>query len=114
MNTIDLNGRCAVITGGASGIGAEIARRLSASGARIALWDLDQRAAAQLAAALPAIGGSHLALATDVTDEASVQRACDATIAGFGRIDILVCSAGNTGPNATTCHNEPASWRQVM
>lgn len=114
MNAIDLNSRCAVITGGASGIGAEIARRLSASGARIALWDLDQGAAEQLAATLPAIGGSHLAIGADVTDEASVQSACNRTVAGFGRIDILVCSAGITGPNATTWQFEPADWRRVM
>lgn len=114
MNSIDLTQRCAVITGGASGIGAAIARRFASSGARVALWDLDLTAAQRLADSLPAIGGAHLALATDVTDETSVQAACDRTISGFGRIDILVCSAGITGPNTTTWQYEPADWRRVM
>ena len=114
MNSIDLNGRSAVITGGASGIGAAIAARFAASGARVALWDLDQAGAERLAGSLPTAGGSHLALATDVTNESSVQAACDRTIAGFGRIDILVCSAGITGPNATTWQYDPADWRRVM
>mgnify|MGYP006270535957 CR=1 FL=1 len=114
MNSIDLRKRNAVITGGASGIGAEIARRLAASGARVALWDLDLAAAQKLADSLPAVGGAHLAIGTDVTDEHSVQSACDRTIAGFGRIDILVCSAGITGPNTTTWQYEPADWRRVM
>ena len=114
MNTIDLQGRSAVITGGASGIGAAIAARLAASGARVALWDLDIANAEKLASALPGPGGRHLAVSADVTDEASVQAACDRTIAGFGRIDILVCSAGITGPNATTWQYDPADWRRVM
>jgi NAD(P)-dependent dehydrogenase (short-subunit alcohol dehydrogenase family) len=114
MNSIDLTQRCAVITGGASGIGAAIARRLASNGARVALWDLDLTAAQRLADSLPAIGGAHLAFAADVTDETSVQAACDRTMAGFGRIDILVCSAGITGPNATTWQYEPADWRRVM
>jgi NAD(P)-dependent dehydrogenase (short-subunit alcohol dehydrogenase family) len=66
MNHIDLKGRCAVVTGGAAGIGLAIAQRFAASGARVAIWDLDGRAAAAAAAAL---GDGHLGLAVDVADE---------------------------------------------
>ncbi|MCA3180635.1 MAG: SDR family NAD(P)-dependent oxidoreductase [Burkholderiaceae bacterium] len=111
MNTIDLRGRCAVVTGGAAGIGLAIARRFAASGARVALWDLDEGAAKVAAASL---GDGHLGIATDVADEHSVQRATDATAAAFGRIDALVCSAGITGPNTTTWEYPPEAWRKVF
>ncbi|MFO0462071.1 MAG: SDR family NAD(P)-dependent oxidoreductase [Burkholderiales bacterium] len=111
MNTIDLRGRCAVVTGGAAGIGLAIARRFAASGARVALWDLDEGAAKGAAASL---GDGHLGIATDVADEHSVQRATDATAAAFGRIDALVCSAGITGPNTTTWEYPPEAWRKVF
>lgn len=114
MNAIDLKGRHAVITGGASGIGAAIARRLAASGARVAIWDIDPKAAQVVADSLESTPGAHLAVAVDVTGEQSVDAACARTIAGFGRIDVLVCSAGITGPNTTTWQYEPAEWKKVM
>jgi 3-oxoacyl-[acyl-carrier protein] reductase len=115
MNAIDLKGRAAVITGGASGIGAAIAARFAASGARVALWDVDAAAAQKTAADLPPVAGvSHQAIAVDVTDAQSVQAATDKTVAAFGRIDILCCSAGITGPNKTTWEYEPEDWRRVM
>ncbi len=111
MNTIDLKGRGAVVTGGAAGIGLAVARRFAASGARVALWDLDESAAREAAASL---GAGHLGLAVDVADEHSVQRATDATAAAFGAIDVLVCSAGITGPNTTTWEYPPEAWRKVF
>ncbi len=111
MNTIDLKGRGAVVTGGAAGIGLAIAQRFAASGARVALWDLNEAAAKAAAASL---GEGHLGLAVDVADEHSVQRATDATAAAFGAIDVLVCSAGITGPNTTTWEYPPEAWRKVF
>ncbi len=111
MNTIDLKGRGAVVTGGAAGIGLAIAQRFAASGARVALWDLNESAARAAAASL---GEGHLGLAADVADEHSVQRATDATAAAFGAIDVLVCSAGITGPNTTTWEYPPEAWRRVF
>ena len=112
MNTIDLKGRSAVVTGGASGIGLATAHRLAQSGAQVALWDVDGAAATSAAAALG--DGGHRGVAVDVTDEAAVAAATDSTATAFGRIDILVCSAGITGPNTTTWEYDPAAWRRVF
>jgi 3-oxoacyl-[acyl-carrier protein] reductase len=112
MNTIDLKDRCAVVTGGAAGIGLAIARRFAESGARVSLWDLDGAAARAAAESLP--GAGHAGIAVDVADEASVQRATDQTAQAWGRIDVLVCSAGITGPNTTTWEYPPEAWRRVF
>lgn len=105
-STKRFDGRRAVVTGGASGIGAVIAARLAAEGAVVALWDRDVGALARSPAA-------HRE-AVDVTDEAAVARATAATEAALGGIDILVASAGITGPNGPTWEYPVAAWRQVM
>jgi 3-oxoacyl-[acyl-carrier protein] reductase len=110
MNQLDMQGRVAVVTGGAAGIGLAIAQRLAKSGARVSLWD---RAPEALAAATKALGTAHTQQ-LDVADESQVQRARDATIAALGRIDALVCSAGITGPNMKTWEYPVAEWKQVL
>ncbi len=115
----DLQGRVAVITGGAQGIGFATAQRLLACGASVALWDLD---AARLAAAEEALAGARDAgqpaevsgQVLELTDEAAVRAATAATLARHGRIDILVNNAGITGGNAATWQLDPASWRRVI
>jgi len=110
-NKIDLSGRVAVVTGGGQGIGRAIAERFIASGAKVALWDRDAELAMACARAL---GEMALAFPTDVTDEASVGTARDATLKAFGRIDILVNNAGIAGANAKTWETDVAEWRKVM
>jgi NAD(P)-dependent dehydrogenase (short-subunit alcohol dehydrogenase family) len=112
VNHIDLDDCVAIVTGGASGIGLGIAQRFAVSGATVVLWDVDGPAAATAAATLDGTG--HRGIAVDVTDEVAVQRAVDETHAAYGRIDILVCSAGITGPNATTWEYPPDAWRRVF
>ena len=113
MNRLDLQGRVAVITGGAQGIGYATAQRMLASGASVVLWDID---AARLAAAVQALSahGTVSGDTVELTDEASVAAATAAAVARHGRIDILVNNAGITGGNAPTWELSPAVWRQVV
>lgn len=112
MNSIDLKGRFAVVTGGASGIGLAIAQRFAASGATVAIWDINEAAAHRAAGELT--GKGHLGVAVDVSSESSVAAATAASSKVFGRLDILVCSAGITGPNTTTWEYGVEDWKRVM
>jgi NAD(P)-dependent dehydrogenase (short-subunit alcohol dehydrogenase family) len=111
MNQLDFHGRCAVVTGGAAGIGLAVARRLAAGGARVALWDRDEQA---LASANEKLDGAAVTQRVDVTDAAAVERAAIAASGALGGFDILVCSAGITGPNTTTWEYPVDAWRQVF
>jgi 2-dehydro-3-deoxy-L-rhamnonate dehydrogenase (NAD+) len=99
-------GRVAIVTGGVSGIGAGIAARLAADGARVSVWDHDAAALAKAAAA-------H-AVSVDVADAEAVQRAADQTAAALGKIDILIACAGITGPNAPVWEYAVAAWDSVI
>ena len=98
--------RVAVVTGGVSGIGAGIAERLAAEGARVSLWDND-------AAALATADAPHKAT-VDVTDAEAVRRAAADTAGALGRIDILIACAGITGPNASVWDYPIADWDRVI
>lgn len=111
MNRIDLEGRVAVVTGGAQGIGRAIAERIAASGARVEIWDLDGAMAASTAAA---IGDAARPRAVDVTDLAQVEAAAEACEAETGPCDILVTSAGIAGPNAKTWDYPLSEWHRIM
>jgi NAD(P)-dependent dehydrogenase (short-subunit alcohol dehydrogenase family) len=111
MNTIDLNGRCAVVTGGAQGFGRAIAERFVSSGAKVAIWDNDLPFAEKTA---KEIGDNVRAFKVDVSDLAAVESARDATLKAFGRIDILVNNAGITGANKTVWEMDLDDWRRVM
>jgi len=92
-----LAGKVAIVTGGASGIGLAAVERFVAQGARVVIADLAQEAGEAAAAAL---GDGAIFQRTDVTDEASIQAAVDAAVAGFGRLDILFNNAGSTGDSS--------------
>ena len=111
MNQLDFNGRSAVITGGAAGIGLAIAQRLIASGGRVSVWDRDAAALEKAKVHLTAGVDTRV---VDVADAASVDAAAQAAASALGRIDALVCSAGITGPNTTTWDYPVDAWRQVM
>ena len=110
MNRIDLDGRVAVVTGGAAGIGFAIAERLAASGARLALWDRD---ADGLATAQRALDGAETFVA-DIADPESVAGARDATVAALGKIDVLVNNAGINGANGKIWEIPVEEWRRVI
>lgn len=109
MNHLDLNGRHAVVTGGASGIGFAIAQRLAGSGATVAIWDLDEAAGRMAAAAL-----SGSSVAVDVGDAASVASAVQATLQATPAIDILINNAGITGPNDKLWDYPVEAWKDVF
>ncbi len=111
MNQLDFRNRRAVVSGGAAGIGLAVASRLAVSGARVALWDRDERA---LASARAAVGSDTVTHALDVADSDAVERAARSAEALLGGVDVLVCSAGITGPNATTWDYPVDAWRQVF
>jgi 3-oxoacyl-[acyl-carrier protein] reductase len=111
MNRIDFQGRTAVVTGGAMGIGLAVAQRLVASGGRVSLWDRNPEA---LEKARATLGGSSDTRVVDVTDAGGVDVAAKVTATALGRIDALVCSAGITGPNVTLAEYPVDAWRQVI
>jgi 2-dehydro-3-deoxy-L-rhamnonate dehydrogenase (NAD+) len=113
MNQLDLKQRVAVITGGAQGIGFAVAERLLASGALVALWDINAGQLAQARRSLE-MAGKVSTEVVDVTDEQSVSGATRSTLVQHGRIDVLINSAGITGGNATTWELSPDVWRRVI
>ncbi|MBN9178854.1 MAG: SDR family oxidoreductase [Microbacterium sp.] len=105
--TFDFHGSHVIITGGARGIGAGIGALFAASGAAVAVWDRDPdafRGDWEPAALIRA----------DVTDEASLQAAFAETLELFGSVDIVVSSAGITGPVAPLWEYGADDWRRVV
>ncbi len=111
MNQLDLQDRHAVITGGATGLGYAIAQRMLASGASVSLWDRDNAA---LARACAALGGKVSPVLVDVAELGAVTAAVQQTLAHAQRIDVLVNSAGVTGPNVKLWDYPADEWQKVM
>ncbi|MFF2390609.1 SDR family NAD(P)-dependent oxidoreductase [Agromyces sp. NPDC058104] len=101
--TAEFDGLVAVVTGGASGIGAAIAGRLRSGGARVAVFDLAPDAAPH----------ADLAVAVDIADDASVRAGVDRVVAEFGRLDVVVNNAG-IGAQGDIAANDDDEWRRVL
>jgi 2-dehydro-3-deoxy-L-rhamnonate dehydrogenase (NAD+) len=111
MNQLDMKGRSAVVTGGASGIGHAIAKRLAQSGANIAIWDMNEKTMGEAAKSLS--GVKVQTMKVDVSKVASVEAAFKSTVAAFGKVDAVVNSAGVAGKNALVWELEPEEWVRV-
>jgi NAD(P)-dependent dehydrogenase (short-subunit alcohol dehydrogenase family) len=112
VNRYNFNGRHAVVTGGAAGIGLAIAQRLAQGGATVSLWDRD---AAMLEQARTRFGAAApQTVQVDVTDAATVAAACEQSVKAAGTIDILINSAGITGPNMTVIDYPVEEWDKVI
>ncbi len=112
MNSYDFKGQVAAITGGCNGIGAAVADRLAASGAQIAIWDMDISAPEDRVTAIPE--QNLLITRTDVSDLASVEAALAVAEAKFGKVDVLINSAGIAGPTAALADYPAGAWRKVQ
>jgi NAD(P)-dependent dehydrogenase (short-subunit alcohol dehydrogenase family) len=112
-----LDGQVAIVTGGAKGIGAAVSECLAEDGAHIALAGRNSEALRAGAAALDEKfpGRESLAVTCDVTDEQQVAVMVDAVVGHFGGVDILVNTAGGTGPIETPAHEYPVNeFRRIL
>lgn len=112
MNKLDLAGRSAIVTGGASGIGLAITQRLAASGANVAVWDVNEDTMAAVAKAIT--GVKIHTVKVDVTKFAEVEAAFQSTVAAFGKVDAMVNSAGVAGKNASVIDYPVDEWIRVF
>ncbi|RLJ40991.1 3-oxoacyl-[acyl-carrier protein] reductase [Litoreibacter meonggei] len=112
MNSYDFSGQVVAITGGCNGIGAAIADRMAVSGAQVAIWDMDISAPEERV--MEIAEGDRLLVQTDVSDLSSVEAAQAATEAKFGKVDVLINSAGVAGPTGPLAEYPADAWRKVQ
>ncbi|SIS54381.1 SDR family NAD(P)-dependent oxidoreductase [Alicyclobacillus vulcanalis] len=96
----DMEGRVAIVTGGAGGIGSATARRFAERGVRVVVADRDEAGAKRVADEIAAAGGEAVGLYVDVTDESSVNALVETAVAQFSRLDIMFNNAGVFGDGA--------------
>lgn len=112
MNKIDLEGRHAIVTGGAKGIGLAIVKRALASGARVSVWDIDT---ARLDRELATLGSDQLrGDSVDVTDPGAISGGLERAIAAFGKVDIFVNNAGVVGTLAKIWEQPLENWERML
>jgi NAD(P)-dependent dehydrogenase (short-subunit alcohol dehydrogenase family) len=110
----EFSGRVALVTGGASGIGAATCRLLAKRGAAVAVVDFDLSGARRTAESILASGGVAIACQADVTDSAALQAAVDQTVQALGGLHLAVNNAGVPSPFAAVADVEMADWQRVI
>lgn len=111
MTKFDFSSQTAIVTGGAQGIGGAVVEMIAANGGRVAIWDMDEALAQDIAAR---IGGGALAVKVDISDWESVQAAVAKTLDVCGGVDILVNSAGIAGMNAPLAEYPVDEFRRII
>lgn len=114
MINYELDGKVAVVTGGASGIGLACAHAMARSGADISIWDLDQSAVDKVLAELATHGHRTHGVVVDVSDSAAVDAAMAEVVSTLGRLDVAVANAGIGGEANTCADYSDESWHQVI
>jgi 3-oxoacyl-[acyl-carrier protein] reductase len=108
MNNINLKNKVAVVTGGAQGFGLAIAKRFLVSGAKVVIWDIDEKI-------LLSVEEKNITkIIVDVTSFQKIEEATKETLSLFGRIDILVNNAGIAGPSYTTWEYPIEEWQKII
>jgi 3-oxoacyl-[acyl-carrier protein] reductase len=111
MNSYDLSGKIALVTGGAQGIGLAVATRMYKSGAHVVICDVDEKQAEMAITAMP---GRSTFRQLDITNGEMVEAATKVISGSFGSIDILVNSAGIAGPNSKVVNYSFKDWKQIL
>lgn len=113
-DALDLEGRAALITGAANGIGQATATLLASRGAQVAVLDREGDRASEVAAGIDGGGGIALAIHADVTDAEAMRAAADQTVTTFGALDILVSNAGVVNTGARLMDTDVEDWDSTL
>jgi len=108
-----LSGKVAIVTGGASGIGAATARLFAQHGALVEVAEIDRERAERIRDEVTGAGGRIRSHVVDVTLDDDVDRLAEAVLAGHGRVDVLVNNVGDYRPLVPFCESTPDSWQQM-